>query len=56
MELPNDVLGERGADAARLSLKPYKRAACQVEEASILGRGDFEKFHEKFRPSGIWQR
>ena len=35
MELPNDVLGERGADAARLSLKPYKRAACQVEEASI---------------------
>ena len=21
-----------------------------------IGRGDFEKFHEKFRPSGIWQR
>ena len=28
----------------------------ELNNKYILGRGDFEKFHEKFRPSGIWQR
>ena len=47
---------EEDVQRRRKIKKMKKKRESTCLQPSSLGRGDFEKFREKFRPFGIWQR